>query len=110
MRPTSGHAFPLGGHYDIGYSPVMADGALNLTLSDYTVAKLTKKAEALGVTPEVLAATLLDQHLFDYDDFTWTNGDPRAPWEPVDEAGARDWDEVRPELEVYVEAAFARRK
>lgn len=88
----------------------MADGALNLTLSDYTVAKLTKKAAALGVTPEVLAAMLLDQQLFDYDDFTWTNGDPREALEPVDEAGARDWDEIRPELEAYVEAVFSSEK
>jgi hypothetical protein len=87
----------------------MADGALNLTLSDYTVAKLTKKAEALGVTPEALAAMLLDQHLFDYDDFTWTNGDPRDPMEPVSEEGARDWSEVRPEMEAYLEAQLKAR-
>lgn len=88
----------------------MADTALRVVLNRQTLANLTKKAGALGVTPEALAATLLDQRLFDYDDFTWTNGDPRAPLEPVDEAGARDWDEVRPELEAYVEAAFARLK
>ena len=87
----------------------MADGALNLTLSDYTVAKLTKKAEALGVTPEVLAAMLLDQHLFDYDDFTWINGDPRDPMESVSEEGARDWSEVRPEMEAYLEAQLKAR-
>ncbi|MFN3538228.1 MAG: hypothetical protein ACK4Y4_12340 [Brevundimonas sp.] len=79
-------------------------------MSDYTVAKLTKKAEALGVTPEALAAMLLDQHLFDYDDFTWANGDPRDPMEAVSEEGARDWSEVRPEMEAYLEAQLKARR
>ena len=88
----------------------MADGALNLTLSDYTVAKLTKKAEALGVTPEVLAAMLLDQHLFDYDDFTWTDGDPRDDHVSnydLNEPG-RPWSEVRAELVELIDQTFSK--
>ncbi len=90
----------------------MADGALNLTLSDYTVAKLTKKAEALGVTPETLAAMLLDQQLFDYDDFTWTDGDPRDDHVSnydLNEPG-RLWSEVRPELIARLERKLAERE
>ncbi|CAN5458646.1 hypothetical protein BH10PSE1_BH10PSE1_27550 [soil metagenome] len=86
----------------------MADGALNLTLSDYTSAKLTEKATAMGVTPEKLAAMLLDGHLFDYDDFTWTHGDPREaapPHQDLNEEG-RPWSEVRPEFITLIEKTF----
>jgi hypothetical protein len=62
----------------------MADGALNLTLDDYASAKLAERAKALDMSPEQLAAILLGQQLFDYEDFTWSNGDPREPAPPAE--------------------------
>lgn len=41
----------------------MPDDALNITLSDDTASKLAEKAKAIGVSPEALAATLLEQAL-----------------------------------------------
>lgn len=85
----------------------MADGALNLTFDDYLSAKIVEKAKALGVSPLTLATTLLDQQLFDHDDFTWVNGDPRTDrLSPADFEGARDWDEVRPEFLALIEKTF----
>ncbi|MBU1326284.1 MAG: hypothetical protein KJ676_13700 [Alphaproteobacteria bacterium] len=63
----------------------MADGALNLTLDDYASAKLAEKAKALDMSPEQLAILLLGQQLFDHEDFTWMNGDPRKPLPPFDQ-------------------------
>lgn len=85
----------------------MADGALNIKLDAYASAKLAEKAKALGVSLEDLAATMLDQQLFDYDDFIWLNGDPRTDRaSPADLEGARDWDEVRPEFLALIEKTF----
>ncbi len=85
----------------------MADGALNLTLDDYTSAKLAEKAKALGVSREELALTVLGDRFFDFDDFTWINGDPRKDDRgPADLEGARDWDEVRPEFLALIEKTF----
>ncbi|MBJ7484307.1 hypothetical protein [Brevundimonas sp.] len=82
----------------------MADGALNLTLDDYTSAKLAEKAKALGISREELALSVLGDQFFDYDDFTWINGDPREDTGEVSEEGARDWEEVQPEMEAYLAA------
>lgn len=85
----------------------MADGALNLNLPDYTVSKIAEKAKAMGIAPEDLAAMVLDARFFDYDDFTWINGDPRKPdAAPASLEGARDWDEVRPEFMALIETTF----
>lgn len=85
----------------------MADGALNINLTDYTAAKIAEKAEAMGVAPEDLAARVLDAQFFDYDDFTWINGDPRErDSAPADLEGARDWDELRPEFMALIEKTF----
>ncbi|MBU2379773.1 MAG: hypothetical protein KJ824_11470 [Alphaproteobacteria bacterium] len=85
----------------------MADGALNLTFDDYISTKIVEKAKALGVSPEEFATTLLDQQLFDHDDFIWINGDPRTErLSPADFEGARDWDEVRPEFLALIEKTF----
>lgn len=64
----------------------MPDGALTLTLSDYTARKLAAAAKAAGLPPERLAAMLLESELFDRADFTWANGDPDAPLPPRDPA------------------------
>lgn len=85
----------------------MADGSLHIKLDPYSRSKLKAKAKALGVSPEALASTLLGQHLFDYDDFTWLNGDPREiDPTPSNSEGARDWEEVRPEFLALIEKAF----
>ena len=86
----------------------MADGALNLTLSDYTASKLTEKAKAMGVPVEDLAAMVLDARFFDYDDFTWINGDPRedtASLHDLHEDG-RLWSDVRPEFMALIKKTF----
>lgn len=90
----------------------MADGALTLKLDDYTAAKIAERAKAMGLAPEVLAAMVLDARFFDYDDFTWINGDPRddsAANYDLNEVG-RSWSEVRPEMEALIERKLAERK
>lgn len=64
----------------------------------------------MGIAPEALAAMVLDARFFDYDDFTWMNGDPREPDDtPPDlQEGARDWAEVRPEFEAMIEKALGK--
>jgi len=59
----------------------MADGALNLTLDDYTSAKLAEKAKALGVAPAVIAAEILHRALDD------VIADPRPVTQPEDYKG-----------------------
>jgi len=84
----------------------MADGTIILQLDDYAAEKLAAKAEALGISQAELASLLLDQQLFDYDDFIWINGDPRdeMPEATVEEIeGARDWAELRPEFEALLQ-------
>lgn len=65
-----------------------------------------------GVPQEVLAAAILDSRLFDYDDFEWPEGgDPRtAVSEPIVEEELRDWEEVRPQLEAYLEETLKARQ
>lgn len=82
------------------YRLIMADGALNVKLSTFTASKLAEEAKAMGVTPEQLAAMVLDDKFFDYRDFTWINGDPRddhAANHDLNETG-RTWSDVRPEF------------
>ena len=62
----------------------------------------------MGIEPEVLAAMLLDDQLFSYDDFTWINGDPReeaVSSYDLNEEG-RLWSEVRPEFVALIEKTF----
>lgn len=84
----------------------MAYRAVTLKLDDYDATKLAAKAEALGVSVEQLATSLVSNQLFDHDDFTWINGDPREDTSEVDEEGARDWSEVRPEFMALIEKTF----
>ena len=88
----------------------MADGDFNLKLDDYTSAKLAEKAKAIGMSPEELASLVLDQHFFDYDDFTWINGDPHDhdPEEGAAEETGRPWSEVRPEFLALSEKTFGK--
>ena len=88
----------------------MADGALTLKLDDYTAAKIAERAKAMGIAPEALAAMVLDARFFDYDDFTWINGDPRdedAADHDLQEEG-RPWSEVRPELMALIDKTFGK--
>ncbi|WP_374274539.1 hypothetical protein [Brevundimonas sp.] len=84
----------------------MADGALTVQLDEYTARKIAEKAEALGISPETLAAHLLDDRVFDYDDFTWIGDDPRTAPVEVSDQGARDWEEVRPEFLELIDKTF----
>lgn len=89
----------------------MADGALNIKLSDYSAAKLAEKAKAMGVAPEDLAAMLLDDRLADYDDFTWLNGDPREPEPPFDpDEPTWAWEDVKVELLQRLELKLSEQK
>lgn len=88
----------------------MPDGAMTLKLDDYTAAKIATRAKAMGIPPEELAAMVLDARFFDYDDFTWINGDPRdddASNYDLQEKG-RPWDEVRPELMALIDKTFGK--
>lgn len=88
----------------------MADGALTLKLDDYTAAKIAERAEAMGIAPEELAALVLDARFFDYDDFTWINGDPRdddTAGHGLNEAG-RPWGDVRPEFMALIDRTFGK--
>lgn len=89
----------------------MADGALNVKLSEYSAAKLAEKAKAMGVQPSDLAAMLLDDRLVDYDDFTWINGDPREPEPPYDpDEPTSAWEDVKARLLERLELKLATRK
>lgn len=88
----------------------MADDALTLMLEPYTAARLAERAEAMGIRPEELASLILDARFFDYDDFTWLEGDAQdAPLHghTVHEAG-RPWSEVRPEFMALIDWTFGK--
>lgn len=88
----------------------MADGALTLKLDDYTAAKIATRAAAMGIAPEALATMVLDARFFDYDDFTWINGDPRdeIAIEPGLHEEGRPWNEVRPDFMALIDRTFGK--
>jgi hypothetical protein len=57
----------------------MADGEttlkLEVTISDLALRHLKERAEKLGITLAAAAAEVIEQHLFDYEDYDW-GGDP----------------------------------
>lgn len=76
----------------------MADGEHKLTLGDNALRHLREGAEKLGVSLDEYASELIEQRLFDYDDYDWGDDDPR------------DWrsDEVDPDEPTYsLEEAMA---
>jgi hypothetical protein len=88
----------------------MPDGALTLTLDAYTAGKIAERAKAMGIAPEELAALVLDARFFDYDDFTWINGDPREvspASHELNETG-RPWSEVRPDFVALIDKTFGK--
>lgn len=72
----------------------MADGEhtlkLQVTLSDLALRHLRERAEKLGMSVDDAAADIIEQQLFDYDDYDWGDdpqSDPRtARPEPYDPA------------------------
>lgn len=63
----------------------MADGEIRLklevTLSELAVRHLKERAEKLGMTLDAAAAEVIEQQLFDYDDYDWGDdpeNDPRT--------------------------------
>lgn len=59
----------------------MADGehklTMTLTLGDNALRHLQEGADKLGVSLEAYASELIEQRLFDYDDYEWGGDDPR---------------------------------
>lgn len=90
----------------------MAEGAVTVTFDEYTSSKLVEKAKAMGISPEELATIAVDSQFFDHDDFEWPDGgDPRTVVaEPIVEEELRDWEDVRPELEAYLEEKLKARR
>lgn len=60
----------------------MADGehklTMTLTLGDNAMRHLREGAEKLGVSLDEYASELIEQRLFDYDDYDWGDDDPRG--------------------------------
>lgn len=85
---------------------------LDVALDALSAAKITARAKVIGIAPEELATIELDSQFFDYDDFDWPEGgDPRtAVAEPIVEEELRDWEDVRPELEAYLEEKLKARR
>ena len=96
----------------------MADGEhrlrLDVTISDLALRHLKARAEKLGVTLEAAAAELIEQRLFDYEDYDWggdPENDPRAaavredPDEPTYPA-----EEVLAEFRAELEKSLAARR
>ena len=76
----------------------MADG-FTLEIDADMAERIARKAEKSGMTREEAARFLLEQQLFDYDDYTWLNGDPRDPPEPVDpNEPTIPWEELKADL------------
>jgi hypothetical protein len=91
-------------------SPPSGAGSLTVELVRHATNRIASHASAMGLAPEALASELLDQRLFDYDDFTWIGGDPRedaAANEALDEIG-RPWSEVRPRFMALIDEAFGK--
>lgn len=88
----------------------MTDGALTIKLDAYAAQKLAEKAAATGLSPETILETMLSQQFFDYDDFTWINGDPRGVHTSngdLEEEG-RPWSEVRTEFVALIDKTFGK--
>lgn len=85
---------------------------LDVALDEFSAAAITARAKSMNYTPEELATLELDRRLFDYDDFAWPEGgDPRAAVaEPIIEEELRDWTDVRPELEAYLQEKLKARR
>jgi hypothetical protein len=82
----------------------MADGALTVTIGDKTLAALAERAQELGVRPDALVSTMLDEWLSG--DLVWIGDDARQDAGDISEDEARDWSEVRPEFVALIEKTF----
>ena len=93
-----------------GYEGPFVD--LDAVLDPLSAARIMALAKRTGITPEELATIALDRKFFDHDDFKWPEGgDPRtAVAEPIVEEELRDWRDVRPELEAYLQEKLKARR
>ena len=80
----------------------MADG-FTLQIDDELARKIERAAAGAGMSREDFARLLLDQRVFDYDDYRWRGDDPRAtPAVSVHES-PRPWSDVKGELAARLE-------
>ena len=81
----------------------MVDGGMTISLNDSLASRLSKKAEALGISPETLALSILDDGLpdktrsRDQDHPSWPNERSNGD-QGLGEPG-RAWNESQPEWE-----------
>jgi hypothetical protein len=81
----------------------MADG-FTVQIDDELARKVERAATAVGMTREEYVRFMLEQQTFDVNDYTWLNGDPRAPRssdafnEPT-----RPWEDIRAEAIALLE-------
>lgn len=87
----------------------MADG-FTLQIDDDMARKIEHAAEAAGMSREDYARFLLDQQLFNFDDYSWPEGDPRTAEIPTTAwEEARPWEEVEPELRARLTEKLSKR-
>jgi hypothetical protein len=65
----------------------MAGGELTLKLDPSLAERLERRAAEIGSSPEALAVSMLEQHLFSYDDYQLNEGPRTLALDPEDEAG-----------------------
>lgn len=105
-EPARAWAGAADAHDEPDPPPAPADsGGPVIELAEPMASRFARMAKDGGLPQAVLAAAVLQSRLLDYDDFEWPKGgDPRtAVSEPIVEAELRDWEDVRPELEAYLE-------
>ena len=96
----------------------MADGEttlkLALTLSDQAIRHLKEGAAKLGLSLDAYAAEIVEQQLFDYDDYDWGDdpaNDPRALIEPLDpNEPTYSLEEVMSEFDAELEKRLAAKR
>ena len=84
----------------------MAETTLTVTLNDTTLERLRTKAQAMGLAPEILAARLIEQTMFELDRPYPSKGVQESERDFDSEEPGRPWSEVRPELEALIDRTF----
>lgn len=94
----------------------MADGEhklkMTLTLSGPAMRHLQEGADKLGVSLEAYASELIEQRLFDYDDYDWGDDDPRD-WradEPDPDEPTYSLEEVKAKFREELEQRLAAKR
>ena len=97
----------------------MADGEytlkLEVTLSELALRHLRERAEKLGWTVDAAAADVIEQYLFDYDDWDWGDdpeNDPRTATIPPYDPDERTYslEEVMAEFDAELEKRLAAKR